>query len=250
MAIFQVQYKSESLGVETDLVVIMPRKEFIDQGNVKTLYLLHGLSDNQNTWMNFTSIYRYVAYLPFAVIMPAVNRSFYRNNGRDAMYFDYITKEIPEFVQTYFPVSKKREDTFIAGLSMGGYGALKAGLTFPENYKAVFAFSGVLDPPTSFRTQGWVFDYKSIVPTVEEFENSEDNLYVLLEKQANRKEKPFLYVCCGTGDFLYYQQEPFVEKARELGFDVEYQTEEGTEHSWEYWDREIEKAIWKIMEMT
>lgn len=96
------------------------------------LYLLHGLSDDHTIWHRRTSIERYVSALGLAVVMPNVGKSFYTDMANGGNYFTFITEELPTLVQSYFPVSAKREDNFIAGLSMGGYGAFKVALSCPE----------------------------------------------------------------------------------------------------------------------
>src|SRR4030095_358208 len=95
--------------------------------------------------MRRTSIERYAAARNLAVIMPAVDRSFYQNMERGARYWDFLSEELPDIFRQFFPLSSKRDDTFAAGLSMGGYGALRLGLAKPEQFAAVASLSGALD---------------------------------------------------------------------------------------------------------
>jgi S-formylglutathione hydrolase FrmB len=109
------------------------------------LYLLHGLSDDHTAWSRYTSIGRYAEAAGLAVVMPAVHRSFYANESAGHRYWDFVSEELPEVVRTFFQVSDRSEDTFVAGLSMGGYGAVRLALTFPGRYAAAASMSGALD---------------------------------------------------------------------------------------------------------
>src|SRR5213080_4930690 len=109
------------------------------------LYLLHGLSDDDTIWLRRTSIERYVAPLGLAVVMPQVHRSFYTDQASGGNYWTFLSEELPELVGTLFRVSQRREDTFVAGLSMGGYGAVKWALRQPDRFAAAASLSGGLD---------------------------------------------------------------------------------------------------------
>ena len=106
------------------------------------LYLLHGLSDDHTAWLRYTSIERYATARGLAVVMPAVHRSFYADEAHGHAYWHFVSEELPAIVAAFFRLSERREDTFVAGLSMGGYGALKLGLHHPERFAAVASLSG------------------------------------------------------------------------------------------------------------
>ena len=154
MAFLQVQFFSQALGVASTVNVILPEHNQGIGVNAsgeqvkeppKVLYLLHGYSDDHSIWMRRTSVERYAAAHNLAVIMPAVNHSFYNNEVHGERYWDYVSDELPTAMHRFFKLSEKPEDTFVAGLSMGGYGAMKLALTFPERYAAAASFSGALD---------------------------------------------------------------------------------------------------------
>ena len=109
------------------------------------LYLLHGLSDDHTAWLRYTSVERYAAAAGLAVVMPAVNRSFYANEASGGRYWDYVAEELPQIVGNFFRVSQDPADTYVAGLSMGGYGAMKLALTHPDRFAAAATLSGALD---------------------------------------------------------------------------------------------------------
>ena len=145
MALISCELFSESLMRATTITVILPQATeeqigLIDQpleGPPPVLYLLHGLSDDHTAWQRYTSIERYAVARGLAVVMPAVDRSFYANEAHGHRYWDWVSEELPRLVGQFFRVSQTREDTFVAGLSMGGYGALKHAFTHPDRYAAV-----------------------------------------------------------------------------------------------------------------
>ena len=152
MAFLQVQFYSDTLTVASSAYVILPEprqgigmKAAAADELPKVLYLLHGYSDDHTIWMRRTSVERYAAEYNLAVIMPAVNHSFYTNEAQGEKYWDYVSEELPEVMHRFFRLSKKPEDTYVAGLSMGGYGAMKLALTHPERFAAAASFSGAVD---------------------------------------------------------------------------------------------------------
>ena len=114
-------------------------------GSPPVLYLLHGLSDDDTIWLRRTSIERYVAPLGLAVVMPQVHRSYYTDEAYGGRYWTFLSEELPQLVDTFFRLSTDRRDTFVAGLSMGGYGAIKWALRQPHRFAAAASLSGVLD---------------------------------------------------------------------------------------------------------
>ena len=136
MALIQCSFSSDVLEVGTSMSVVLPQNAASQIGvdaadshgsAVPVLYLLHGLSDDATAWTRYTSIERYATALGLAVVMPQVQRSFYRDQVHGGRYWTFLTQELPEVVRRFFRVSARREDTFVAGLSMGGYGAMKLG---------------------------------------------------------------------------------------------------------------------------
>jgi putative tributyrin esterase len=153
MAHLRCDFYSEALGLATSMTVLVPqptRTQIRVVGapsgaSPPVLYLLHGLSDDDTMWLRSTSIERYVAPLGLAVVMPQVHRSFYADQPDGGRYWTFLSEELPELVGSMFQVSQRRKDTFVAGLSMGGYGAFKWALRHPERFAAAASLSGVLD---------------------------------------------------------------------------------------------------------
>src|SRR3954452_11495359 len=155
MALLRCDFFSDVLEVGTSMTVLLPQA---GEGQIgvtgarpdpeagfPVLYLLHGLSDDSTAWLRYTSIERYAAPLGLAVVMPDVQRSFYADEAHGAAYWTFLSEELPEVVGSFFRVSDRREDTFVAGLSMGGYGALKWALRAPERFAAAAVLSGAVD---------------------------------------------------------------------------------------------------------
>ena len=140
MAFLSVDIYSSVLNMDTHVNVILPQDKTSSKEPAKVLYLLHGLSDDCSKWTRFTAIERKINGRNLAVVMPEVQRSFYTDMKYGLNYFTYIAYELPKLCQAMFNVSDKREDNFVAGLSMGGYGALKTALTRTDLFSKVASF--------------------------------------------------------------------------------------------------------------
>ncbi len=251
MALMHVHYYSEALNVQTTVDVILPEpRQGIgveaagDDQLPKVLYLLHGYSDDHTIWQRRTSIERYAAAYNLAVIMPGVNHSFYCNEAYGERYWDFVAEELPRVMHRFFRLSDKPEDTFVAGLSMGGYGAMKLALNHPERFGAAASFSGAttilgkISSNLGKRLSGG----KSLRGT-------ECDLYHMMKVNGAAEKKPRLYVACGTADFLYGQHQKFVPALKKAGWDVTRCDEPGATHEWGFWDREIAKFLpWMLGE--
>lgn len=235
MALINLTHKSKCLGKQTSLIIMLPDQ--ID-GELKILYLLHGLSDNHEDWLYKTTVYRDVlASGKLAVVCPDGGKSFYSNMKSSHKYYDYISKELPDFVEKLIPFSGKGEDRYIAGLSMGGYGALKIAMKNPDRYFAAAAFSGVTDVKYRFSINS--FDMSAIFDN--EVPDDEDLFY--LSKELNKsKNKPKIYQWCGLDDFMYEDNVRFKKHMETLDFDYTYEESEGN-HTWVYWDKQISHVI-------
>ncbi|QLG38228.1 alpha/beta hydrolase family protein [Paenibacillus sp. FSL W7-1088] len=253
MALIQCNFYSDTLGLSTSMHVILPQQthnqigmeNVSGQGLHPTLYLLHGLSDDDSIWLRRTSIERYVADLGIAVVMPQVHRSFYTDMVEGGSYWTFISEELPALARSFFPLSHKREDNFVAGLSMGGYGAFKLALRKPDQYAAAASLSGALDMTAHLDNMKssplWRAEMERIFgPKIEGSEN--DLLQLLKNNQASSGPRPLLYQCCGTEDFLYDQNQSFREACAQTDLQLTYEEEPG-EHEWGYWDQKIQSVL-------
>ncbi len=210
-----------------------------------TLYLLHGLSDDHTIWTRRTSIERYVENMNLAVVMPAVGRSFYTDIPNNLAYGRFIADELPTIARSLFPLSSAREDNFVAGLSMGGYGAFKLALTYPERFAAAASLSGAVDMlhraiEEEADPSG---ELRHIFGPAKGMAAKGDDLFTLADTFADRLDAcPRLFQCCGTEDFLIEDNERFAAHAQALGLPLHYTTSPGI-HDWAYWDTEIRKVL-------
>ena len=215
----------------------------------KVLYLLHGLHGDANSWLHRSNIERHIEGTNILVVMPDVRNSFYQDMVYGEKYFTWLTKELPEYIQTIFPVSKKREDTFIAGLSMGGYGAWYLALRCPEQYAAAASLSGFVD--AGFRVTPVPAGGSETVPDfmfhafgdMTKVAGSDRDIIALFEKDKAAGIVPRLYQSCGTEDYLFRMNQLVNEKLTELGAEIDYWEVPGFQHEWDFWDLEIKNVL-------
>jgi putative tributyrin esterase len=244
VALLRCDFFSEALGLSTSMTVILPQQTVGQIGMAgaaraqpPVLYLLHGLSDDDTTWTRRTSIERYVAPLGLAVVMPQVHRSFYADEAYGNQYWTFLSEELPAVVGRFFRLSSRREDTFVAGLSMGGYGALKWALRQPERFAAAASLSGALDLASRFpadQVTERVFGDGPVAGTG-------DDLLWLVD-QADVAALPRLYLACGTDDFLYDENVRFRDACRAKGVPLTVDFGPG-DHEWGYWDTKIQEVL-------
>lgn len=243
---------SECLDKKMSIRAIIPSPGPSKEANIetkaplKTLYLLHGWNGNHEDWTYYSNIVMLAEQNNLAVIMPDGENSFYANHASSAEYETYFAKELIEQTRFLFPLSDKREDTFIGGLSMGGYGALKLGFGHSDLFGKVFAFSSRivhkndkyfdLDDDSNFINQQIkaMFNVKSYreIP-------SELDIYQIIENASNR---PDLLLACGEDDYLFPENQDLHEWLIEKGIDHKYLTGEG-KHTWPYWANRIYDGI-------
>ena len=247
MALLTWNFHSQTLGISASANVVLPQSAVERGRKLPVLYLLHGLSDDHTGWQRRTSIERYVEPLGLAVVMPAVNRSFYANMTHGARYWDFISEELPTLARSFFPLSDKRADTFVAGLSMGGYGAFKLALSHPDRFAAAASLSGAVDMAQRTQDLGeidpnWRREMEDIFGPLESVWGSDNDLFYLVDKLAKRKRRPELYQWCGTEDFLFDHNEHFYKHAKQRGVRVSYSKSPGG-HTWDKWDEQIGKVL-------
>ena len=253
MILNEIYFFSDTLGFHTSMYVLMPKRALSEMKSkrppkYRTLYLLHGHSDDHTAWQRWTSIERYAEGLNLAVVMPAVHLSFYNDMAHGGKYWQFISEEVPAVVRDLFPLSSARKDNFVAGLSMGGYGAFKLALTHPERYAAAASLSGALDiravtsPRSDRNNRIWLAEMRTVFGDLSKVPGSKHDLMTLAKKVAKARVKPRLYQCCGTEDMLHADNIRFRDAVRKLPLDLTYEEGPG-EHVWAYWDRMIQNVL-------
>ena len=257
MALFHVNFYSEALGLCTSLYAVLPqRRPFAETGKFsagtekfRTLFLLHGRTDDHTIWLRRTSIDRYAEEKGIAVIMPEVNLSYYSDMKHGLDYFTYVADELPEVARSFFPLSRERKDTYVAGVSMGGYGAMKTALRRPETFSRVGAFSGSVDlrfwmdlcRKNKSAAHLRLFENCFGEPPV--FEGTENDVFHLVRRLKEiGTQVPAMYQCCGTEDFLYQANLNFRDLCLKEGLDLTYEEWPGV-HEWGFWDVAIQRFL-------
>ena len=239
MAFLDYHYFSQALGKQTAAYVLLPET---GEGPFPVLYLLHGLSDNHTIWLRRTSIERYVASLGVIVVMPDGGRGFYTDAAEGYAYGKAIGEELVDRIDKTFPTQANRDGRVITGLSMGGYGAARLALSYPERFRAAHSLSGAVG--FGHKDPNWddarMPEFKRIVG--KDYKGSEHDLYALAEKNHAAGTLPQLRLDCGTEDFLLEDNRAFDAFLTKKKIPHEYEEFPGA-HTWEYWDVHIQDAL-------
>ena len=255
MALIQVNYLSKALFRTVPVHVILPADKIsFEKGDYqmepghrfKTLYLLHGLLGNYTDWVSGTRIQRWAEEKNLAVVMPSGDNSFYIDPGLpNNNYEAFIAEELPRVMGRMFPLSDKREDTFIAGLSMGGYGALRLGMKYAHRFSRVAGFSSALvELDEDFLA---LMGENSVFGDRAKARSTDLNHLVALAELKKRVSEgtcalPEFYLSCGTRDDLLAANRTFRDQLLEAGARVTYD-EEDRGHDWDFWDSQIKKLL-------
>ncbi len=250
---------SKYLKYKTDVTVLLPHPEwkiaskmsmdnlYEDSRCHPTLYLLHGSADDCDSWIRNTGIERYVQDTGIAVIMPSGKNSFYCDAENGESYYSYVSEELMAFSRSIFPLSTKREDTFVAGASMGGYGAAKLALDHNNLFSVLGIFSGAIEPfQIQERLLGIGVDeirFDLLFGDKDHYRGSRHDLFHLVDNYAPDNQKPWVRLYCGTDDIINYDMNVnLAEALTKKGFDTYFNSEEGG-HDWAYWDRCLEDFL-------
>lgn len=259
MALIRVDFISESLKRTITLNAILPTDKFVRPGTpkpekkpFKTLYLLHGIFGNYTDWVTGTRIQRWAQDNDLAVIMPSGENGFYVDHpGRgDQLYGEFIGQELVQFTRDLFHLSDRREDTYIAGLSMGGYGALRNGLKYAETFGCIGALSSALvidqaiqstnDSPMFLSQRSY---FESVFGDLTQLAGSDkDPEALFLSLQSAGRPIPRIYMACGADDMLLNPNRAYRDFLISRQADLTYVEGPGS-HEWDFWDTYIKKFI-------
>lgn len=249
MAYARVEFFSQALSRTVEFQAILPE---LPAGGEKlqTLYLLHGAYGSSSDWIQYTRISLWAQELGLAVILPSGENSYYTDDvkGR-TLYSQFVGAELVAYTRALFPLSDKREDTFICGLSMGGYGAITNGLKYCDTFGYVAGLSASLrvdeypqapdNPETMYlRSRGYL---ERTFGDLDKVAGS-DKDYRSLALLAAKKQLPALYLCCGTEDDLLPHNRDFHNFL--LNHHIPHTYEEGPgDHDWDFWNSYIQKVL-------
>ncbi|NLX70585.1 MAG: acetylesterase [Clostridiales bacterium] len=264
MAIVDVNYFSNALMRQVTYKAIIPTDSESTKGlrsseikPFKTLYLLHGIMGDYTDWLVRTRISELAQKHNVAVVMPSGENSFYVDQAAGHNYFgEFIGRELVEESRKLFPLSTERKDTFIGGLSMGGYGALRNGLKYHETFGAIVALSSAIiieDVLTSTEEAEWVFRrrsyYEYVFGDLSKLKGSDKDLEALVTMIKEKKGSiPNIYIACGTEDHLIESNRKYRDFL--VAHDVPHTyVEDIGIHDWKFWDKYIEKALEWLVEL-
>lgn len=247
MALLTINHHSKVLEKHHSFQVILPEADsHYHLGEevpfLKTVLLLHGLSNDETIYTRYTNIERYANEANLAVIIPSVGKSFYTNMTHGHNYYDYVL-EVHDYAHQILSLSKKREDNFVTGHSMGGYGTIKMAFNEGERFQKACFMSAVTNFQHMLDYDWFEFPRSAIVGDIKYVKDTPFDLKFLIENALERQEHiADLYMMCGTEDVLYPDNLSFKNYLEEKNIPFKY--EEGPEdHDWHYWDAGIEKAI-------
>ena len=254
MVLFRGDVKCKSLQRRTSISVILPsdnihflqdREEIVPQP-YKTLYLLHGLYGSDDIFLANTSIQKFAEDNGIAIVIPCGENSFYVDNvNAHAYYGEYVGQELLDITRNIFPLSDKREDTFIAGFSMGGYGAIRNGLKYSQNFSKIGMISAALitddivnytDDANVLRSRQF---YESLFGDLGKLKGSDMDPKALIE---STEDIPDIFMACGEDDFLFDKNMDFYEFLNSKNVDGQFIKAPG-EHTWEFCDKYIKEFI-------
>lgn len=259
MAVIQLNFYAKSLCKGTNVHIIIPNDAPLEmlKGNenyerpMKTLFLLHGFSGSSIDWITGSNIVELSLKYNMAVVLPSGDNSFYLNGkGTGSAYETFTGAELVDYVQKTFRLALKKEDTYIGGLSMGGFGALHTGIKYSDTFGKIFALSSALIVDTikdmESETQDAIADYdyyERVFGNLKELEQSDKNPAYLAKIKTEKGEKiQPIFMACGKQDFLIEQNRTFREKLSSLGIEVIYEESDGI-HDWKFWNEYLEPAI-------
>lgn len=241
MASITLSFHSEALERTVPLRALVPLED-APRVPMPAMYLLHGLYGSEQDWFQYTRVMLWARAKGLAVLCPAGENGFYVNQADTGeAYMRYVGEELPAFTRRLFPLSSRREDTFIAGLSMGGYGALNAGLTYPETFGKVAALSAALRPWKRMdKPQGGCVQRPAYARALFG-QDTEPWDTLTLARQCGARA-PELWLSCGAQDDLLEENIALVDGLRQAGIPAYFDQPPGA-HNWDFWDREIQRVI-------
>jgi putative tributyrin esterase len=252
MALIRLDHAPETVKVNQPVYMILPEPG--KMGDVplrdrKVLWLLHGLGDDASAWQRYTSIETLAAAYGLVVIMPSAGRSFYTDQPNGQRYFTYLMEELPRYLSEVFGLAPRREDTYIAGVSMGGYGAFKAAFLHPERFAAAASFSGFLSLEflRLYPNDPRFAEFATLFGDLNKLSGSEhDPATWLMRAVQNRQTLPRLFMSVGQQEDLYLLNQMVHAAIQGAGIAIDYH-EEDAHHDWFFWDKEIRRFLAEVL---
>jgi len=233
-------FHSQSLGRDVRYRVLLP-VNYEDGGRFPVLYLLHGLYGDYLNWDTRTGLENYVRYLPLLIVMPDAGDSWYTNSATvpTDKFEDYIAKDLISEIDEKYHTIHERHERAIAGLSMGGYGAIKLALRYPDLFIFAGSLSGAFNAPLNLDELRPDFRAKllEVFGGPKSRVRTDNDIFRLL-KASSSSNHAYFYLACGSSDFFLPVNRVWTEQLSSAKLDYEYHETVG-DHDWEYWDRAV-----------
>ncbi len=260
MAVLRMNFHSRALGMQVNLSAIIPSFSFSGgrgDGDIwtpgikfQTMWLLHGFSGDDSDYIHFSNIARFAEDNKLAVIMPPAFNAGYTDIPDGAKHMRFVADEIYAMCRAMFPLSLQREDNIIAGLSMGGAGAMKIALARPEQYGKVLCMSGAsldIGTPEPGRPAPPADDSGVYAPGgfsgADMRVGGPNDVFHQAEKNVREKKPlPRFFLTCGDQDFMLENMRTARDRLKALGYDVFWEKAPGYGHEWDFWDLTLRKA--------
>lgn len=258
MALIKLDFNSVILKTDVNINVIIPtdRKKFDEQSlemslekiyekeEMRVLYFLHGAHGSGSKVIRFSNIERYAEENRVIVILIDAQNSFYKDMYKGEKYETYLTKEVPTVLKKCLNINLEKENTYIAGLSMGGYGAARTYLKHPELFNGFASLSGVLGMMEADEHMIKAFSLDLAFEDINNVKGTDDDIHKLLKDAVANNANIRIYQACGKEDFVYNQNQEFKKLCEDLKIkEYTYSEEEGYGHEWRYWDKQINFII-------
>lgn len=244
MALLETRFYSRTLELSIGANIILPERADAWKSPPAVLYLLHGLSGDHTSWIRRSSIERYVMDYNLVVVMPEAHKSFYSDMAHGSDYWSLFAEELPARINQWFRVSSDPKNTFIAGASMGGYGAIKLALGCPGRFSHAAALSGALDIALHINDEWNEPKQRTFQAVFGSMQNVAQSRFDLIHQvqSLNTIPETEFHISCGLDDWLYQDSINFKDAAAEKGLYLTYEESAGT-HDWAFWDTQIQRVL-------
>lgn len=246
MTTLNATFYSENLMRKISYSAVIPSGNLENGEKLSTLYLLHGWSGDQSDWLNMGHIEQLAEEYKVAVILPSGENSFYADHPTGMKYGKLFGEEFINETRKLFPLSTDKKETWIAGLSMGGYGALRNGFSYTDTFGKVASLSArILKKDDSYHDLSQDFpDHQIMLRSIIGSDRFEDlpeamDIYSLINKA---EVLPELFIACGTEDYLYRENKDLHTFLKDKNISHDYY-EEKANHNWTFWNKYIVKVL-------
>ncbi len=237
-------FHSNALARDMQYSIVLPKGYAQNNRRYPVLYLLHGLHGDHRSWVARTNLARYAEPLDLIIVMPDAGDSWYTDSATNShdRFEEYIARDLPAVIDATYRTIPLREGRFAAGLSMGGYAAMKLALKYPQQFSLVASLSGAFNAPTDLdRTEEYRAKLVEVFGPADSQTRTDNDLYQLAGK-SDPARLPYLFLTCGTGDQFLSANRDFVALLQKQKVPYEYHEMPG-KHEWKYWDTHVQDVI-------